>query len=174
MILKSGDHGDAKGVTSLGHYIACGEIMWTNTEQLAGITVRNDSLGLELSLYLVSFLKETFGSSSEYFLARHSLCVEDLSGFVLHDGASRMIIAAAESLGIDDQRLENSRAVLRDFGNLSACSVLFVLEKTIRAGASGRHLMAAFEPGFTMSFLLLDLQETERFEQKRVPNPIRE
>jgi len=90
-------------------------------------------------------------------LARHSLGIDDLSGFVLHAGASRMIDAAAESLGIDGARLQHSRSVLSDFGNLSACSVLFVLQSTMISGASGPHLMAAFGPGFTMSFVLVDL-----------------
>jgi alkylresorcinol/alkylpyrone synthase len=47
--------------------------------------------------------------------------------------------------------------VLRDYGNMSSPTVMFVLERTIAAKPRGRHLMAAFGPGFTVSFALLDL-----------------
>ena len=54
-------------------------------------------------------------------------------------------------------RLSAARSVLRDYGNMSAPTVLFVLERTLRAGARGRHLMAALGPGFTASFAILEL-----------------
>lgn len=161
MILQGNDSSKAAGNSSIARSVGSGEYMWPDTERLAGITVRNDSLGLELSLSLVSFLQENFGSAAQAFLSRYSLCMEDLAGVVLHAGASQMINAAADSFGIEDDWVESSRVVLRDFGNLSACSVLFVLDHTIRSGATGRHLMAAFGPGFTVSFLLLDLGSSD-------------
>lgn len=157
MVLRSDDICGAQKAPSGARYVASGERMWRRTAELAGITVRSDSLGLELSPALVPFIRENFAPAAQDFLARHSLSVDGLSGFVLHAGASRMIDAAAESLEIDSRRFEHSRSVLSDFGNLSACSVLFVLESTMMSGASGPHLMAAFGPGFTMSFGLLNL-----------------
>jgi len=157
MVLRSEGVSGGPGTLAGPRYLASGERMWPRTEGLAGITVRSDSLGLELSPALVPFLRENLKPAAHDFLARHSLGFEDLSGFVLHAGASRMIDAAAESLGIDAARLQHSRSVLSDYGNLSACSVLFVLQSTMIWGASGPHLMAAFGPGFTMSFVLVDL-----------------
>ena len=46
--------------------------------------------------------------------------------------------------------------MLRDYGNMSAATVLFVLERTLRAGARGRMLMTALGPGFTAGFQLLE------------------
>jgi alkylresorcinol/alkylpyrone synthase len=46
--------------------------------------------------------------------------------------------------------------VLRDFGNMSAPTVLFVLERLLRAGLPKRTLMTAFGPGFTCAGLLLE------------------
>jgi len=39
--------------------------------------------------------------------------------------------------------------VLRDYGNMSAVTVLFVLERMLRAGLSGRYLMSALGPAST-------------------------
>ena len=49
-----------------------------------------------------------------------------------------------------------ARDVLRDYGNMSAVTVLFVLERMLRAGLSGRYLMSALGPGFTAAFQLID------------------
>jgi alkylresorcinol/alkylpyrone synthase len=47
--------------------------------------------------------------------------------------------------------------VLRRYGNMSAATVLFVLERMRAAMRPGRYLMAALGPGFTAGFQLLDV-----------------
>jgi alkylresorcinol/alkylpyrone synthase len=46
--------------------------------------------------------------------------------------------------------------VLREYGNMSAVTVLFVLDRARRAGLAGRTLVTALGPGFTAGFQLLD------------------
>jgi alkylresorcinol/alkylpyrone synthase len=46
--------------------------------------------------------------------------------------------------------------VLHDYGNMSAPTVLFVLERLIERGLPQRVLMTAFGPGFTCAGLLLE------------------
>ena len=48
-------------------------------------------------------------------------------------------------------------AVLRDAGNMSAPTVLFVLERVLAQGARGRLMLAALGPGFTLSAIPLDV-----------------
>ena len=52
--------------------------------------------------------------------------------------------------------LDHARAVLRDCGNMSAATVLFVLERTLKANTHGRMLLSALGPGFTAGFLVLE------------------
>jgi alkylresorcinol/alkylpyrone synthase len=47
--------------------------------------------------------------------------------------------------------------VLRAYGNMSSATVLFVLDRALKAGARGRHLLAAFGPGFSAYFVVADL-----------------
>ena len=49
-----------------------------------------------------------------------------------------------------------AREVLRDYGNMSAATVLFVLERTLDVAKRGRYLMSALGPGFTAGFQLLE------------------
>ncbi len=68
-----------------------------------------------------------------------------------------MLDTAEEVLGVPRAKLEHSWGVLRDFGNMSSATAIFVLERAIASGARGRHLLAAFGPGFSAYFVVLDL-----------------
>ena len=56
-------------------------------------------------------------------------------------------------MSLPDGSLDAERATLRDFGNMSAPTVLFVLEHVLDSGATGQMMLAALGPGFTASFL---------------------
>jgi len=149
--------GGSRKPAPVARYVASGEHLWPDTGNLAGITVRKDSLGLRLSPALVGFVRKNLRPAVDQFLRDHDLVLDDFTGFIFHAGASKVTEAAAEALGVDMDSFESSSSVLRDYGNLSACSVLFVLERALRTGATGRHLMGALGPGFTLSLVVLDL-----------------
>ena len=67
-----------------------------------------------------------------------------------------MIDAIETALDLPPGELDIEREVLREFGNMSAPTVLFVLEKLIARGLPQRVLMTAFGPGFTCAGLLLE------------------
>jgi alkylresorcinol/alkylpyrone synthase len=63
--------------------------------------------------------------------------------------------ALEEALGVSAESLAIARDVLREFGNMSAATVMFVLERMWANLRSGRYLMSALGPGFTAGFQLL-------------------
>jgi alkylresorcinol/alkylpyrone synthase len=65
--------------------------------------------------------------------------------------------ALAVAFEIDPERLNESRGVLRDYGNMSAATVMFVLERTLASTAPWRRaLLSSLGPGFTAGFTLLE------------------
>ena len=56
----------------------------------------------------------------------------------------------------DAAALADCREVLRNYGNMSAATVMFVLERALRRRAGGRHLMSALGPGFTAAFQIVE------------------
>jgi alkylresorcinol/alkylpyrone synthase len=83
---------------------------------------------------------------------------EDLVAFVLHPGGKKVLGAVEEALGLRRPSTQPSWDVLREYGNQSSASVLFVLERWMTAprpapGSLG--VMAAFGPGLTAESLLL-------------------
>jgi alkylresorcinol/alkylpyrone synthase len=81
---------------------------------------------------------------------------DDLAEYVVHPGGAKVIAAYEQALGLEAGRLVCSRRVLRDYGNMSSVTVLFVLEHTLRRGAEGRGLLSAMGPGFCAEHVLLE------------------
>jgi alkylresorcinol/alkylpyrone synthase len=87
--------------------------------------------------------------------------IDDIDRFICHPGGTKVIAALEHAFGLGHGALVEARAVLRDYGNMSASTVIFVLERMLtKARASGarweRALMNALGPGFTTGFLVLD------------------
>ena len=68
-----------------------------------------------------------------------------------------MLDTAQAALGLTQGDLIHSWEVLREYGNMSSATALFILERALASGARGRHLLAAFGPGFSAYFVVLDL-----------------
>ena len=66
-------------------------------------------------------------------------------------------MAIEEALELPQGSLNHSREVLRDYGNMSAATVLFVLDRALgNGGLARRSLMTSLGPGFTAGFLLVE------------------
>ena len=92
------------------------------------------------------------------FLDKFNLNTKQLSAFVLHPGGQKLLLNIEKELGIEREMTQCSWDVLRDCGNLSSASVLFVLhewltKRNIPSGDFG--LLAAFGPGFSAELSLL-------------------
>jgi alkylresorcinol/alkylpyrone synthase len=94
------------------------------------------------------------GDATRDFLGRHGLSLSDIDRFVCHPGGPKVIDAMEHAFGLGPGVLSDARAVLRDYGNMSAASVLFVLERGL-APNRGRTLITALGPGFTAGFAVL-------------------
>lgn len=76
---------------------------------------------------------------------------------VTHPGGAKVLDAITEALELDVHQLRHARDVLRDCGNMSSPTVLFVLERhwCDTAGLAGTTLVSALGPGFSAEQLLL-------------------
>lgn len=137
--------------------LAYGEHLWRDTRHMMGWEVKGDGFGIVLSPKLPSFLRTHLAQVTEDFLRRHGMPREEIKGFLLHPGGRKVLETAEEVLDIERVQLAHSWNVLRDFGNMSSATAIFILQSAIQSGAKGRHLLAAFGPGFSAYFVALDL-----------------
>ena len=81
---------------------------------------------------------------------------DDVDAWVVHPGGPRIIDAVRDAGELDEEDVTISRSVLRDFGNMSSPTVLFVLKRQLRHSSAGDELaMLGFGPGLTMEGALL-------------------
>ena len=135
---------------------AGGEHTWPDSLDIMGWNVTDDGLKALFSRDIPKLVREQMREIATVFLRRHKLGFDDIRHFVCHPGGAKVITAFEAAFGLPDGALTHGRSVLRDYGNMSAATVLFVLERTLRTGASGRMLLSALGPGFTAGFLLLE------------------
>jgi alkylresorcinol/alkylpyrone synthase len=137
--------------------LATGEHMWRATEHMMGWSIEDDGFGVVLSPDIPRCAREDLRPAVDDFLARQGLGIGDLDGVIMHPGGRKVLECVEIALGLPREAFRHAWEVLADYGNMSSPTALFVLERTLAAGACGRHLLAAFGPGFTASFALLGL-----------------
>jgi alkylresorcinol/alkylpyrone synthase len=88
-------------------------------------------------------------------LARMQLSLADIGRFICHPGGAKVINAIESALLLDQGTLDHERQVIADYGNMSAPTVLFILERARARGLPQRSLITALGPGFTASCVSL-------------------
>jgi alkylresorcinol/alkylpyrone synthase len=134
-----------------------GEHFWSKTEHIMGWDIKNDGFGVVLSPELPTLMRERLGEALFPFLAREGLSLQDFDGFLLHPGGSKVLETAEDALKLSRDQLRYSWQALRDYGNMSSATAMFVLKAALADGARGRYLLAAFGPGFSAYFIVLEL-----------------
>ena len=71
----------------------------------------------------------------------------DFQLWAVHGGGRTVLDAVEIGLDLPPEALRFSRAVLRDFGNMSSCTIMFVLARMLAEGSVGPGLAMAFGPG---------------------------
>jgi alkylresorcinol/alkylpyrone synthase len=136
---------------------ATGEHFWRATEHIMGWDIKDDGFGVVLSPDLTVLLRDRLAAALGAFLEREELTLRDFDGFLFHPGGRKVLECLEDVLALKRSDLAHSWAVLKDYGNMSSATALFVLERALASGAKGRHLLGAFGPGFSAYFAIIDL-----------------
>jgi len=132
--------------------------IWPRSTYALGFDLKDDGFHSVLSKDVPALLKSEIKRLVGELAARHGLAPDQLSSFVLHPGGRKILGFVAEELGLSRADTQPSWDVLRDYGNQSSASVMFVLQEwlTRRRPPAGSHgVLAAFGPGLTSEMMLL-------------------
>jgi alkylresorcinol/alkylpyrone synthase len=135
---------------------ASGEHLWPDTLDIMGWDVDADGLGVVFAQSIPGFVASHLRAAVDAMLARAGLAHGDIARFICHPGGAKVIEALENSLELPPGALDAEREVLAGFGNMSAPTVLFVLERVLARGLSGRGALLALGPGFTASCLVVE------------------
>jgi alkylresorcinol/alkylpyrone synthase len=129
------------------------EHTWPNTLDIMGWTVDPAGFGVVLSRSLPRFVEQRLAAPVRRFVKAAKLMAPQ---FVCHPGGAKVLDAIETALELQKGTLRDERDILRGHGNMSAPTVLFVLERALKRGLRGPAVLSALGPGFTASFLALE------------------
>jgi alkylresorcinol/alkylpyrone synthase len=135
------------------------EHTWPDTLDIMGWTFDPIGFGVVLSRSVPVFVERRFPAVAKKLLAGAGLKRADISRFVCHPGGGKVVDAIERALALPRGALNHERDVLREYGNMSAPTVLFALERVLASAppALGNLALSALGPGFTASLLVLDV-----------------
>ncbi len=129
-----------------------------NTTHLMGFDLTNSGLKMILDPAVPSTIADHFNPMLAPFLKDHGKQLSDLNHLIFHPGGRKIVQTVSELFKDQQANLDDTREVLRCYGNMSSATVLYVLERflerDIEAGELG--LMLSFGPGFTAQRILLE------------------
>ncbi len=130
---------------------------WPQTEDVMGWELVETGLKVRLSKSVPTIVREKL--REDVAGACHSLGLDfaDLDHFLLHPGGAKVLDAFEEVLGLSSGELHLARGVLRDCGNMSSVTVLFILERFLAAGEFAEGdlgVLSAMGPGFSAEHVL--------------------
>jgi predicted naringenin-chalcone synthase len=105
---------------------------------------------MTLSGYVPELIEEDFEQLVQCALLQAGVHKEDISQWCIHPGGKRIVEAIQKSLGLMPDDLQASYKVLKEYGNMSSPTILFVLKELMQQQAGGSVFAAAFGPGLTM------------------------
>jgi alkylresorcinol/alkylpyrone synthase len=140
-----------------GHAVitGAGERQWPETLGIMGWRVEDPGLAVVFDRAIPPFVTAELAAAVDAILMDMDMTRSDIDRLCSHPGGAKVITAIEDALDLDEGSLDLEREVLHDHGNMSAPTVLFVLQKLLARGLPQRTMMTAFGPGFTCSGLML-------------------
>lgn len=128
-----------------------------DAEHMMGFNLTNTGLQMVLDIEVPETIATHFPEIIYPFLAKENLTIADIDHLIFHPGGKKIVQVVEELFGKLGKNIDDTREVLRLYGNMSSATVLYVLERFMDAhhekGETG--LMLSFGPGFSAQRILL-------------------
>ena len=131
-----------------------GSCLIPDSEDAMTWRIRDYGFEMTLSARVPELISSNLRGWVDGWLAQHDMTVGDIHSWALHPGGPRILSAAGKSLGLDNGSLDVSRDILKNFGNMSSPTVLFILNKLREQDAQTPCLALAFGPGLVAEGVL--------------------
>lgn len=124
-------------------------------------TLSGNGFLMTLTNHVPRLIKEEIGGLLTTALQQLNLSVKDVAGWAIHPGGKNILEAVESSLSLTSTDLAVSYDVLRNYGNMSSATILFVLKQMMDQpsvmSAKGNIFTVAFGPGLTIETAMLTI-----------------
>ena len=126
-------------------------------------TIGDLGFEMRLSSYVPEIIRHGIGKLTSSLLANISQKLTDISYFAIHPGGKKILEAIEQELGLSKAQNHFAYKVLKNFGNMSSPTVLFVLNEVLQSldavSDDGKRVLSfAFGPGLTLESMILKIE----------------
>ncbi len=129
-----------------------------DNEHLMGFELTNKGLKMILDIDVPDIIEQHFPDILHPFLKRNELTIQDIEHLIFHPGGKKIITLVEGLFSELGKNINDTKEVLRLYGNMSSATVLYVLDRIMdnqpQTGEKG--VMLSFGPGFTAQRVLLE------------------
>ena len=151
VILSSHDHETGPEIIDEAMY------HFYDAETMMGFKLVNTGLQMILDKAVPETISNHFLKIVHPFLERNHMRIEDVDHLIFHPGGKKIVQTVEDLFGTLGKNIDDTKDVLKRYGNMSSATVLYVLErfmdKKLKKGETG--LMLSFGPGFSAQRVLL-------------------
>lgn len=147
--------GEEKGLVVVGHQ----SFLVPNSRHLMGYDIFDDGFHLRLDRELPNALASEAPEQVRRFLAQYGMTHADINFWLFHPGGAKILDFLEETFSLRSEQARWSRDVLREVGNLSSATILFVLKAFFDSNVATRGdkvLMLGVGPGLTIELILFE------------------
>ena len=129
-----------------------------DTLSVMGWNVTNNGLGVVFSKSIPSLVNTLWKEHVTNFLSENKIQKDAIHSYIAHPGGKKVLEAMEEVIQLSGDKLLHSHQVLKDHGNMSSATVLYVLREWMKDDIPKNELsiLCALGPGFSSELLLLE------------------
>jgi alkylresorcinol/alkylpyrone synthase len=130
-----------------------------DSEDVMGWDIKNNGFYVIFSRDIPSIIKNWLKQTVAEYLQEENIPLQQIKHFIAHPGGKKVLQAYQSSLGFADEQLQFSKNVLKNHGNMSSATVMYVIEEYLNsriAAESDLGIIAALGPGFCSELLLVE------------------
>lgn len=128
-----------------------------DAEHMMGFKLTNSGLQMVLDVEVPETIASHFGDIIHPFLKKNDLKIEDIDHLIFHPGGKKIVKTVEELFSGMGKNIDDTKEVLKLYGNMSSATVLYVLERIMDSSPKKgeRGVMLSFGPGFSAQRVLL-------------------
>lgn len=128
-----------------------------DAEEMMGFKLTNAGLQMVLDVAVPETIANHFPDIIHPFLSKNGLDINNINHLIFHPGGKKIIQIVEELFGQLGKNIDETKEVLRLYGNMSSATVLYVLERIMdkKPMPGEKGLMLSFGPGFSAQRILL-------------------
>ena len=152
----SGDEVEAEGLDIIGTQ----STFYPDSLNVMGWNISSRGLQVVFDKRIPDIVNANADGELQRFLRRHGISKEQIKYYLYHPGGLKIVNAYEAAYGVSGDAFKISRGVLRDYGNMSSVTVLFVLERFLQHYEEKKRsygVVSALGPGFCSESLLVKI-----------------